>query len=342
MSELALAAEPRGPRRELPTAGAAVGAVGIALPERAVPNSRVAPRLGVDEAWIVARTGVHERRVAEPGQGVVELGAKAADRSLAIAGLDPRELDLVLVATISHDRVTPAAAPLVAARIGAEMAGALDVNAVCSGFVYGLGLATAAVESGRARHVLVVGVDVMSRLIDRDDRSTAPLFGDGAGAVVISRARGRSRIGPVVLGSDGTKGDLVVAAREAPALRMNGPDTFRVAVERLCQATTRAVGAAGRELAEIDAFVYHQANGRILTAVGERLGLSPERVVSCIDRYANTSAATIPIALHCAVEDGLVRQGSQILMAAFGGGLTWGATVCEWGLDASRDGAGHD
>lgn len=331
MSE-ATAPSRAAPRSKLSAAGAALGAVAVALPPAVRTNEAIAARLGVDEEWIVARTGVRERRVAGPEVGVVELAAEAGARSLAAAGLEPAEVDLVLVATMSHEELTPAAAPLVAARIGATAAGALDLDAACSGFVSAIALAAGQVESGRARTVLVIGADVLSRLTDPDDRSTAALFGDGAGAVVVGRGQAPGRVGPVVLGSDGDRSQLVTASRSEALIRMNGHDTFRQAVAHLSQATVDAAGAAGTQLGDIDLFVYHQANARILRAVGEQLGLDPLRVVDCIERYGNTSAATIPIALAEARDRGMLRAGSRVLMAAFGGGLTWAATVAEWGL----------
>jgi 3-oxoacyl-[acyl-carrier-protein] synthase-3 len=321
-----------------PTAGgAAVAAVGVAVPSTVVANDEIAARLGVSERWIATRTGVGERRIAAPGERLVDYAAAAAEQALADAGTDPAAVDLVLVATMTHDQLTPAAAPLVAERIGATTAGALDVSAACSGFVSALALAAAQVESGRAETVLVVGADLMSRITDPHDRSTAALFGDGAGAVVVGSATAPGRVGPAVLGADGSRAGLVVASREEARIRMNGHDTFRHAVERLGRATLDAAAAAATALAEIDLFVYHQANSRILAAVGEQLGLDRARVVDCIDRYGNTSAATVPLALAEARESGLLQHGSKALLAAFGGGLTWAATVIEWG---AGDGGG--
>jgi 3-oxoacyl-[acyl-carrier-protein] synthase III len=311
--------------------GARVGAIGVAVPPTVVSNAPIAARLGVDERWIVARTGVRERRIAGEGEGVVDYAAAAAERSLTAAGLSPLEIDLVLVATMSHDELTPGAAPMVAARIGATHAGAMDVGAACSGFVSALVLGVGMVESGRARNALVVGADLLSKLTDQEDRSTAALFGDGAGAVVVSATDGPARVGPAVLGSDGARAELVTANREEGILRMKGHDTFRQAVDRLAEATVVATEASGRSLAEIDLFAYHQANTRILAAVGERLELDPGRVIDCIDRFGNTSAATIPLALSEAESSGRLEQGDAALLAAFGGGLTWAATVVEWG-----------
>jgi 3-oxoacyl-[acyl-carrier-protein] synthase III len=238
-----------------------------------------------------------------------------------------------LVATMSHEQITPSAAALVPSRIGASRAGAIDVGAACSGFLSALALGTGQIESGRAENVLVIGADLMSRLIDPDDRSTAALFGDGAGAVLLSAVAGAGRIGPVVLRSDGARGDLVKASRDEAILRMAGHDTFRQAVDRLSETTLEAVAASGRELIDVDLFVYHQANSRIIRAVGERLGLLADRVVDSVPKYGNTSAASIPLALAEAERDERLPDGASVLIAAFGGGLTWGATVVQWGED---------
>jgi 3-oxoacyl-[acyl-carrier-protein] synthase III len=321
--------------------GAAVSSVGVAVPATVVTNATVAPRLGVSEDWIVARTGVSERRVAAEGTDLVDYAAEAAERALAAGRLDAREVDLVLVATMSHDRLTPTAAPLLAARIGATGAGAIDVGAACSGFVSALVLAAGQVESGRARAVLVVGADLMSRVTDPGDRATGALFGDGAGAVLVLATAPGDGVGPGVLGADGDRHHLVTADRAEAILRMKGHDTFRQAVDRLAEATSDAVAASGRRLEDIDVFAYHQANTRILTAVGERLGLDPGRVVDCMDRFGNTSAATIPLALAEARDSGRLEPGASVLVAAFGGGLTWAATVIEWD-PAPRGGAADD
>jgi 3-oxoacyl-[acyl-carrier-protein] synthase-3 len=314
-------------------AGTEIAGLGIALPETVVANAPIAARLGIEEDWIVRRMGVRERRVAAPGESLVGLAAQAGRRALADGGVGAAELDLVLVATISNDELTPAAAPRVAAELGAGSAAAIDVNAACTGFVSALSLACAQVESRRAANVLVIGAELMTRIVDPEDRATAPLFGDGAGAVVV-RGAGRGRIGPVVLGADGANADLIRAGREEGLVRMQGHDTFRHAVERMGAASVAAARAAGLGLAEIDLFVYHQANARILTAIGARLVLPPELIVNCIDRYGNVSAATIPLALDAARTAGTLGRGTRVLLAAFGAGLTWGATVLEWGSEA--------
>jgi 3-oxoacyl-[acyl-carrier-protein] synthase-3 len=313
--------------------GAAVASVAMAVPPEAVDNAPIADRLGVSERWIVERTGVVERRVAADGDRLASYAAEAGSAALADAGVDAADLDLVIVATMSHEQLTPHAAALVTDLIGATRSGAIDLNAACTGFLSALSLATGQIESGRARSVLVIGADLLSRLTDRDDRSTAGLFGDGAGAFVVRATGPPGRIGPVVLGADGARAGLIQADRAEGLVRMKGPDTFRQAVDRLAEGTLDALAAAGRDLADVDVFAYHQANSRIIRAVGERLELPAERVIDCVPQYANTSAATIPIALTVARDRGLLADGATVLCAAFGGGLAWGATVIDWGSD---------
>ena len=312
-------------------AGAGVASVAMAVPDRVVGNSPIAERLGVDEAWIVKRTGARERRIAEPGAAVSALAAAAGALALAKAGMEAGELDLVLVATMTADAVAPNAAPVVAAELGAAAAGAIDVGAACNGFLSGLSIGSAQIEAGRAGAVLVIGADLMSRLTDPDDRSTAALFADGAGAVVLGPSRGPGRIGPAVLGSDGGRADLVTADRAGGPLRMNGHDTFKHAVARMSAATLEALACAGRELGDVDLFVYHQANSRILKSVGAELGLDPGKVVDDVHRFGNTGAATIPISLNLAERGDRLAEGDLVLLAALGAGLTWGATLVEWG-----------
>ena len=338
----AVLTEPAALDAPRPRRGAAIAGLGIAVPEAVVTNEPIAARLGVTEDWIVARTGVRERHVAAPGEGVAELGAAAAARALDAARIDASQIDLLLVATMSHDELIPAAGPLIAERIGARGAGALDLNAACSGFVSALALAAGQIESGRAGTVLVVGSDVITRLTDPDDRSTAALFGDGAGAVVVTESAGEGRVGPAILGADGSARDFIRCSRSEALVRMKGHETFKRAVDQLASATLDAVAASGRRLDEIDVFAYHQANARILAAVADRLDLDRSRVIDCIGAYANTSAATIPLALAEAQEAGLLRDGNSVLLAAFGGGLTWAAAVVEWGAGEPTDEEGAD
>jgi 3-oxoacyl-[acyl-carrier-protein] synthase III len=313
-------------------AGAEVAGLGIAVPETVVANAPIAARLGIEASWIAQRTGIGERRVAAPGERLSDLAAAAGERALAAAGIAAADLDLVLVATTSNDDLMPGASPRVAAALGCQAA-AIDLNAACTGFVSGLSVACAVIESGRAANVLLVGADLMTRITDPTDRGTAAVFADGAGAIVLRGAE-RGRIGPVVLGSDGTQADLILTPRELGVTAMQGHETFRHAVDRMSEATLAALAAAGVGLGEVDVFVYHQANARILRAVGERLDLPAERVVDSIHHYGNTSAASIPLALEDARLAGSLEPGATVLLAAFGAGLTWGATVLEWGRAA--------
>jgi 3-oxoacyl-[acyl-carrier-protein] synthase-3 len=279
------------------------------------------------------RTGIRARRIAEPDERLAEHAAQAASLALDRAGVDAGDVDLVLVATTTSDEVLPNAAPLVAHALGASRAGAFDVGAACTGFLSALAVGSAQIESGRAGCVLAVGADFMSRITDPDDRATAAVFADGAGAVVLVGTDEPSRIGPVVLGADGAGAEHIFVQRAEALIRMRGHETFREAVARLSDSTLAAAHASEVSLAEIDLFVYHQANGRILSAVGERLGLPAERVVDCIGEYGNTSAATLPLALAFSEQRGLLGAGDRVLLGAFGAGFTWGAVVAEWGAE---------
>jgi 3-oxoacyl-[acyl-carrier-protein] synthase-3 len=329
MSDLLAAAAPASFERTL--RGAAIEGLGTALPERAVPNADIAARLGVAEGWIESRTGVHERRVAADGQPLVDLAADAGRAALARAGTDAESLDLVLVATLSQDAVLPNAAPLVAAELGATRAGAFDVGSACTGFLTALAMAAAQVETGRIERALVIGAEVMSRFLDYGDRRTAALFGDGAGAVVVGPAAAPGRIGAVRLHADGSGGEHIRIERSEGVVRMDGHETFKAAVARLSEVALEALDAAGMATADVDLFVFHQANARITAAVGERLGLDPARVVDSIARVGNTSAASLPLALAAAEADGRLVPGARVLLAAFGSGFTWGATTLTWG-----------
>jgi 3-oxoacyl-[acyl-carrier-protein] synthase III len=312
--------------------GAAIGAVAMAVPDKVVPNAPIAERLGVDERWIRTRTGVRERRIAEPSESLVDFAAAAAGEALASAGCAPERVDLVLVATMTADDITPNAAPLVAARLGLSSAAAADVGAACTGWLMALQLAASQLESGRAERALVVGADLLSRLTDPDDRATAALFADGAGAVLLCARKGGTRVGPIVLGTDPVGVPWIYARHHEGVIRMLGRETFAAAVAHLVAATHAATTAAGLELEEVDLFVYHQGNGRIIRAVGERLGLADDRVAVCVDRFGNTSAATIPMALADAADAGRLKEGDKVLLGAFGAGFTWGAAVVEWGM----------
>lgn len=310
--------------------GAAVLGTGKAVPRRVVSNAEIAERLGVDERWLGSRTGTRDRHVAAPGERLDGFACAAAEAALARSGVAAGAVDLVLVGTTSAEEMSPHAAPLVAAAIGARGAAAMDISAACTGFLSGLALGTAMIEAGRARTVLVVGADLLTRYLDADDRSSAMLFGDGAGAAVLTATEGPSRVGPAVLRSDGDGKDLIRLDRDERLIRMDGTSVYRNAVKLMVEVTNQAVEAAGLGLADIDLFVYHQANTRIIDAVGRRLGLAPERVVDVVADFANTSAASLPIALAVAEEQGRLHEGDRVLLAAFGAGMVWGGVVLTW------------
>jgi 3-oxoacyl-[acyl-carrier-protein] synthase-3 len=325
-----LQAEPAPGRRfTRATRTAGITGLGTALPERRVSSEEIGALVGVDAEWIERRTGIRERRYAAPGERVSDLAAAAGRMALKDAGLDASELDMVLVATVASDDITPAVAPVVAMELGAVNAAAIDVGAACSGSVAGLAHATSWIEAGRARHALVIGAEVLSRFIDFDERRTAPLFGDGAGAMVVS-LDARAEIGPFVFGSDGARAQAIQISRERGVLEMEGHETFLQAVHRLSTSTTEVVELAGLALADIDLFVYHQANSRIISAVAARLEVPGERVFDCIAEIGNTSAASVPLALSAAVAQDVLRPGMRIVVGAIGAGLSWGATVMTW------------
>jgi 3-oxoacyl-[acyl-carrier-protein] synthase-3 len=305
--------------------------LGHHVPPEVVPNGPIAERIGVDDAWIVKRTGIKSRRRALPGERLTDYAVFAGRRALSDAGVDPLDVDLVLVATMTPDEITPNAAPVVANALGAENAGAIDIGAACTGWLAALRLAAGQVETGRANNVLVIGAELLTRITNFDDPKTAMLFGDGAGAVLVG-CDGDGDIGPIVLTADGTLADRITASHDKRVLEMDGHSTYQVAVKRLSEATVAAVARTGLELDDIDLFVYHQANGRIIKAVGERLDLEPARVADYVAHMANTSAASIPLTLSLLREDGRLRYGQKVLIAAIGAGFTWGAGVLEWGI----------
>ncbi len=317
-------------RPSVGTRTAAIAAIGTKLPATVVANAPIAERIGVTEEWIVKRTGIHSRRVVAPGERLADLAAGAGRDALERAGVDAADLDMVLVATTTADQLLPNAAPIVAHTLGAVRAGAVDVGAACTGFLSGLALGAAQIEAGRANRVLLVGADVMSRITDPDCRQTAALFADGAGAALLCPSDGCGRVGPVTLGSDGAGADLIVVERDEALIRMHGHETFRHAVARMSEATRDALELAELRVEDIDLFVYHQANARILRAIAEQLRLPEDRVVDCIGAHANTSAATLPLALAHARDEGRLHAGDRVLLGAFGAGFTWGAAVVEW------------
>jgi 3-oxoacyl-[acyl-carrier-protein] synthase-3 len=313
---------------------AAILSVATALPPDRLTSRELAERLGVSEDWIVTRTGIRERRRARPDERLSDYATSAGARALEAAGVEAANLDLVIVATLSQDEVTPNTAPIVAHNLGASRAGAFDVGAACTAFLTALAQGSANIESGRARHVLVIGADFVTRLVDYDDKRSAPLFADAAGAVVLGPSDGdgdRGTIGPIVLGADGSHASTLFATIGDRKIRMDGPEVFRHAVARMSEVTLESIARSGLTLDDIDLFVFHQANARITRALGERLGLDPARVVECIETIGNASAATLPVGLATAQADGRLTPGATVLMAAFGAGFTWGGGVIQWG-----------
>jgi 3-oxoacyl-[acyl-carrier-protein] synthase-3 len=324
---------------------ARLAALGAYVPERVVTNAEMEERVDTSDAWIVARTGIRERRFAAPDQASSDLGVIAAERAIAAAGITAASVDMVIVATATPDHLFPSTAALLAHRIGARNAGAYDLLAACSGFVYGLAQASALVESGIARTVLVVGAEALSRLTDQADRSTCVIFADGAGAAVITSAEPDEVTGFLgfEIGADGGGAEhlLIPAGGSRMPLgmtgqasdgyiRMNGAEVFRFATRIMVESTERLLAAAGLGIDDIDLVVAHQANSRILDHAAERLGISSERVYSNIERYGNTSSASIPLALDEARDEGRLSPGDLLLLVGFGGGLTWASTIVRY------------
>jgi 3-oxoacyl-[acyl-carrier-protein] synthase-3 len=310
--------------------------VGAAVPDRIVTNAELSRRVDTTHEWIVERTGIHERRIAAADEYTSDLATRAATIALDRAGVAPAAVDLVLVATSTPDAYFPSVAAVVADRIGAHAAAANDLSAACTGFVYALVSAATAIHSGLAQHVLVIGAETMSRILDWDDRGTCILFGDGAGAVVLSAdAQPASDVG-IELGSDGSRGDdlIVRAMRDRPnVIEMNGREVYKFATRVMVESVQRVLAATGEEPGDVDWLVPHQANVRIIDHAVKRLGLDPARVVGNLDRYGNTSAASIPICLDEAWADGRLQRGDRTLMVGFGGGLTWGSVLMNWAAE---------
>ena len=304
--------------------------IGSALPDQLITNAALVERLDTSDEWIVRRTGIRERRHLREGEKLAELAAAACAGALADAGAQGADVDHVIVATITPDRLTPGVAPALAALIGAEHAGVVDINAACAGFLYGLDQAAALIESGRAVNVLVCGAEALSRITDHEDRGTAVLFGDGAAAVLVGPGGSERAIGSFVFGYDSSVEDTLYAEREERKLRMAGQAVYRHAVARMTEAATQVLERNGVSAAEIDYFVAHQANARIVTAVAEALGVPLEKVSFNVEWTANTSAASIPLALAAAERDGLLAPGALIGMVAFGAGFVWAAGLARW------------
>jgi 3-oxoacyl-[acyl-carrier-protein] synthase-3 len=314
---------------------------GAYLPSTVLTNEELAKRVDTSDAWIRERTGIRQRHVVIDGEKTSDLALQASRNALAMAGLDANELDMIVCATTTPDETFPATATTLQARLNMNHGAAFDVQAVCSGFVYGMAIADSLIKTGMARTILLVGAETMSRLMDWTDRTTCILFGDGAGAVVLHAAEGigtnadRGILNSKIF-SDGRLHDLLYvdggpsSTQTTGHLRMQGKEVFRHAVTNISAAILAAVAEADLNISDIDWFVPHQANQRILDGTARKLGIDPSKVVTTVAQHGNTSAASVPLALAAAVADGRIRKGQLVLLEAMGGGFTWGANLLRW------------
>ncbi len=318
--------------------------IGAYVPERIVTNADLAKIVETTDEWIVSRTGIKQRRIAADDEFTSDLGAAAARRAMAMAGVKPEEIDLIIVATITPDMPFPATACLVQQKIGAYRAAAFDLEAACSGFIYGIEVGQQFINSHTYNTVLVIGAEKLSSIIDWKDRNTCVLFGDGAGAAILQNRSDSHGLLATCMGSDGTKADLLSmpgGGSRCPAtaksvsdrahfLRMDGKDVFKNAVNAMCAAAREVLQRCELDISQIKLVIPHQANLRIIDAVADRLGGTPEQMFVNLDKYGNTSAASVAIALDEAVATGKIQRGDLVLIVAFGAGLTWAAAIIEW------------
>jgi 3-oxoacyl-[acyl-carrier-protein] synthase-3 len=323
---------------------ARIVSTGSFAPERVLTNHDLQEMVDTSDEWITERTGIKARRIASPEQSASDLAYEASKRALRNAGLKPKDLDLIIAATVSGDMPFPSTACVLQSKLGAKNAAAFDVNAACSGFIYGLSIAESYIKSSTFRRILLVGTEVLSKFTDWKDRTTCVLFGDGAGAVLIEPTAEDRGIIATDIYSDGNLGDLLMVpagGSRIPAseesvrkglhyIRMRGNDTFKVAVKTLERLVVDALKKNKLKPSELSLLIPHQANSRIIEATAKRLNLPMDRVIMNLDRYGNTSAASIPIALDEAVRTLRIREGDYILMEAFGGGLTWASSLVKW------------
>ncbi|SDW17583.1 beta-ketoacyl-ACP synthase III [Paenibacillus sp. PDC88] len=323
-----------------------VGVIGTGkyVPEKILTNHDMEKMMDTNDEWIVSRTGIRERHIAAPEEATSDLAYEAAKTAAASAGISPSDIELIIVATITPDSAFPSTACILQDKLGAKGAAAFDLSAACSGFVYGLATATSFIQSGMYNNALVIGVDCLSRITDYTDRNTAVLFGDGAGAVILGEVPEGRGFKSFDLGAEGAGGPLLniqaggsrlpasetTLANKQHYIYMNGREVFKFAVRVMGTATIDVLDKAGLTKEDVDLFIPHQANIRIIQSAMQRLELPEDKVVINVDKYANTSAASIPLALVEAAEEGRMKAGDTILMVGFGGGLTWGASVLVW------------
>jgi 3-oxoacyl-[acyl-carrier-protein] synthase-3 len=314
---------------------------GSYLPERIVSNDELAKKVDTSDEWIRQRTGIRQRHIAAVGEFTSHLALKASERALAHAGIEVSDLDLIVLATATPDETFPATATRVQSALGMTRGAAFDVQAVCAGFVYGVSVADSMLKAGLASTALVIGAETFSRILDWSDRGTCVLFGDGAGALVLKAEKGEGSsadrgILANALHSDGRHHDILYvdggpsSTRTTGLLRMEGKEVFKHAVVNMAGVVTEVLEKAGLSRTDIDWLVPHQANKRIIDGTGRKLGLSPDQVVVTVDKHANTSAASIPLALDTAVKDGRIKRGDLVLLEGIGGGLAWGASLVRW------------
>jgi 3-oxoacyl-[acyl-carrier-protein] synthase-3 len=315
--------------------------LGAYLPETILTNAELAKRVDTSDEWIRERTGIRQRHIVKDGEKTSDLALQACRNALMDAGIDAGEVDLIVCATTTPDETFPSVATVLQSRLGMSRGAAFDVQAVCSGFIYGLSVADNFIRAGQAKTVLLVGAESMSRLLDWNDRGTCVLFGDGAGAMVLQAREGEGTnadraVLNTKLYSDGRLHDLLYvdggpsSTRTTGFLRMQGKEVFRHAVTNISAAITASAEEAGLTIADIDWFVPHQANQRILDGTARKLGIPPEKVISTVALHGNTSAASVPLALATAVADGRIKKGQLVLLEAMGGGFTWGAGLIRW------------
>ena len=309
---------------------------GSALPKRRVDNEELAQQVDTSDQWIVERTGIRSRYIAGEGETTASLATDAARAALEDAGIDPTEVDLIVLATATPDQTFPSSATKVQAALGINDCVAFDVHAVCTGFLYAVSVADAMIRAGTGRTALVIGAETFSRILDWEDRTTCVLFGDGAGALVLRAEEGERGILATKLHADGRHNDLLFVdggpstTGTVGKLRMKGREVFRHAVVNLADVLNEVLTATDLKAEDVDWVVPHQANARILDATAKKLGLPSEKVVVTVDRHANTSAASVPLALDTAVKDGRIRRGDIVVLEAMGGGFTWGAAVLRY------------